>query len=128
MGASDPRQVIRVVELLGDILTEAVAGTARGDTPAAAVIGVGPQQIADGALVRRLLDTVELADLIERVDAGRQATVQAEDLVLDDSGQRQEVEQLSELLPYVSVAVLAQALVVKAVPKSIILSEYTSNQ
>ena len=42
--------------------------------------------------------------------------MQAEDLTLDDSGQRQVVEKLSELFPDVGVAVLAQALVVEAVP------------
>ena len=44
--------------------------------------------------------------------------MQAEDLVLDDGGQREEVEQLGELLPYVGVSILAQAFIIKPVPKS----------
>ena len=44
--------------------------------------------------------------------------MQAEHLVLNDSRQGEEVEQLCELLPYVRVSVLAQALIVEAVPKS----------
>ena len=44
--------------------------------------------------------------------------MQAEDLVLDDGGQREEVEQLGELLPYVGVSILAQAFIIKTVPKS----------
>ena len=43
--------------------------------------------------------------------------MQAENLVLDNSGQRQVVKQLSEDFPYVCITVLAQALVVEAVPK-----------
>jgi hypothetical protein len=42
--------------------------------------------------------------------------MEAEDLVLDDSGKGQVVEQLSELFPHVGVAVLPQAFVVEAVP------------
>jgi len=119
MGARDSCQVIGVVELLGDVLAEAVAGTSGRDTPTAAVIGVGPKQITDGALVGSLLHAVELANLVKRVNAGREATVEAEHLVLHDGGQGQEVEKLSELLPHVRVTVLAQALIVKTVPKLI---------
>ena len=44
--------------------------------------------------------------------------MEAEHLVLDNSSQREEVEQLSELLPYVCVSILAQAFIIKPVPKS----------
>ena len=38
-------------------------------------------------------------------------------MVLDNSSQGEEVEQLSELLPYVCVSILAQAFIIKTVPK-----------
>ena len=44
--------------------------------------------------------------------------MKAEHLVLNDSSQREEVEQLGELLPYVCVSILAQAFIIKTVPKS----------
>ena len=43
--------------------------------------------------------------------------MEAEDRVLDDGGQGQEVEQLGELLPHVGIAVLAQALIIEAIPE-----------
>ena len=116
MGASNARQVIRVVELLGDVLTKTVAGASWWNTPAASVIGVGPQKIADRSLVGRLLNAIELTDLIEGVNAGWQTTMQAEDLVLNDSCERQIIEELRELFPHVGVAVLAKALIIEAVP------------
>ena len=58
-----------MVELLRDVLTETIAGAARADTPTTSVIGVGPEQVADWTLVRRLLHAIKLADLIERVNA-----------------------------------------------------------
>ena len=108
-----------MVKLLGDVLAEAVASTSWRDAPAASVVGVGPQKVADGTFVRGLLDAVQLADLVEGVDAGREATMQAEDLVLNDSSEGQVVEQLSELLPHVRIAVLSQALIVEAVPNKV---------
>jgi hypothetical protein len=44
--------------------------------------------------------------------------VQAEDLVVDEGGEGQVVEEVGEVLPDVGVAVLAQALVVEAVDLS----------
>ena len=66
-----------------------------------------------------LLDTVELTNLVEGVDRGGQTTMEAEDLVLNYSGERQVVKQLSELLPDVSVTVLSEALIVESVTKRI---------
>ena len=57
--------------------------------------------------------------------------MEAEHLILDDSSQREEVEQLSELLPYVCVTILAQAFIIKTVPKSSIKGKvriYTLHQ
>lgn len=54
MGARNQAQPVGVVELLADILAEGVAGAARRDAPAAAVIRVRPEQIAHRPLVRHL--------------------------------------------------------------------------
>ena len=66
--------------------------------------------------MRSLLDAIKLPDLIKCVNTGGETTVEAEDLALNDGGQGQVVEQLGELLPNVSVAVLTQALIVETVP------------
>lgn len=116
VGAGDAREAVRVVELLGDVLAEAVAGAARRDAPAATVIRVGPKQIAHRALLGHLLNAVELSNLVERVDRGRETAVETEDLVLDHRGERQVIEQLSEHFPDIGISVFAEALVVEAVP------------
>ena len=41
--------------------------------------------------------------------------VKAENLVLNDSSERQVVEQLSENFPHISISILSQALVVEAI-------------
>ena len=61
------------------------------------------------------LDAVQGSDVVEGVDAGRQATVQAEDLVVDQGGEGKIVEQVGEVLPDVGIAVFTKALVVEAV-------------
>ncbi len=66
--------------------------------------------------MRSLLDAIKLANLIKCVNAWGETTVETEDLALDNSSQGKVIEQLSELFPYVSVTVLAKALIVEAVP------------
>ena len=63
-----------------------------------------------------LLHAIQLANLVKGVDAWRQTTVQAEDLVLNHSGKGKVVEQLSEDLPHVGVSVFAEALIVETIP------------
>ena len=53
--------------------------------------------------------------MIKGVDAWRETTVQAEDIVLDDGRERQVIEQRGELLPDFRISVLAEALVIEAV-------------
>lgn len=81
-----------MVELLRNILAKRVPGTSGRDAPAAAVIGVGPQEIANGSLMRHLLDSVKLSDLVEGVDGWRETTMETEDLALNNSGEGQVIE------------------------------------
>jgi len=85
------------------------------NSPATPVIRITPDQIAHGPLMRHLLDAVELPGVVESVNGGGEAAVEAEDLVGDDGGHGKVVEGVGEVLPHVGVAVLAQALVVEAV-------------
>ena len=62
-----------------------------------------------------LLDAVELADLVESVNRGGKTAMQAENGVVDDSGEGQVVKKLGEVDPDIRVAVLAKAFVVEAV-------------
>lgn len=61
------------------------------------------------------LDTIEGSNVVESIDAGRQTSVEAEYLVVNQSSERKIVEKISEELPDVGVAVFAQALIVEAV-------------
>ena len=63
-----------------------------------------------------LLDSVKLSDLVKGVNAWGQASVEAENLVLNNSSQGQVVEEFRELLPHLRVSILSETLVVKAIP------------
>lgn len=115
MRPSDQRQAIVMVESLRDILPKRVSSATGGNTPAAPVIRVRPQKIAHRSFVRDLLNTVQGSDVVKSVDTWRQTAVQAEDLIIDQSGERKVVKQVGEVLPDVGVAVFAEALVVEAV-------------
>lgn len=66
--------------------------------------------------MRHFLDSVQLSDLVEGVDGWGETSVETEDLALNDGGQREVVEELSELLPDVGVSILSQTLVVETIP------------
>ena len=66
--------------------------------------------------MRCLLHSVELSDLVKGVNTGGETTVEAEDLILDDSCEWEVIEELCELLPYVGVTVLSQAFIIESVP------------
>lgn len=65
--------------------------------------------------MRNLLDSVQSSNVIQGVNAGRQATVKAKDLVVDESGEGEVVEDIGEVFPDVGIAVFSQALVIKPV-------------
>ena len=85
------------------------------DTPSAAIVGVGPEEIAHWPLVGHFLEAIESPDVVEGIDGGAETPMEAKDLAVDQSRQRQVVEQIREVLPHVGVAVLSQTFVVEAV-------------
>lgn len=62
-----------------------------------------------------LLDSVQCPNIIERVDTRREAAVQTEYLVVDESGKGKIVKEIREEFPHISITILAQALVVETV-------------
>jgi hypothetical protein len=88
MSAGHKSQAIAVVERLRDILTERVTGTSGRDSPSAAVVGVGPEEIAHGSFVGNFLEAIESPDVVEGVDGGAETPVEAKDLAVDQRRQR----------------------------------------
>ena len=104
-----------MIECLRYVLPKRVACTSRTDSPSTSVVRITPEQIAHWSFVRYFLDSVEGADVIQCVNAGGQATVQTEDLIVNQSGERKIVEEVCEELPHICVAVFSEAFVVEAV-------------
>ena len=96
-------------------LTKGVSGSPGGDAPAASVIGVRPEEVAHGALVRHLLQPVQGADVVQGVDAGGEAAVETEDLAVHQRREGQVVKQVGEVLPHVGIPILPQAFIVEPV-------------
>lgn len=108
-------QAVIVVECFRDVLAERVTCTSWTDAPATSIIRVTPEEIAHGTFVRNFLDSVERADVVEGIDAGRETTVKAEDLIVDESGEGKVVEQICEVFPNIGVAIFTQTFVVEAI-------------
>ena len=118
MGSTDHVDVVGGVELRHDVAAEQISGAARRHAPALRVLGIGPEQVAHGSVVRHFLLPVYGPDLIERLNGRREAAVNAEDLAVDDGREREIVEDFRAVAPDGDGAVFAQALVVEAVDLS----------
>jgi hypothetical protein len=88
-----------MVELLSDILTKSVPGTSRIHAPSSTVIRIGPKKITHRSFMGHFLESFECANVIKRLNTGRQASMQAEKLIFDHCGEREVVEQFSKTLP-----------------------------
>jgi len=152
MRSCDERNVVGAVELVDDVAAKQEASATRAQAPAVDLLGIRPQQVAHGTIVRHFLFAIDDANLtivlvvvgtpiscetsklglhlppkacessaqyathlVERVDRGRQAAVDAEDAVLDDGREAEVVKDLGAVAPHIDRAVLLEALIVEAV-------------
>ena len=115
VGAADEVEVVLVKELGDDVLAEGEGDAAVVLAPPVDVlVGVGPEQVAEEAGVGNVGRADDALDLIEAGELGGEATVGAEDLLVDDGRAREAVEAVGEGLPELD-AEAALALVVEAV-------------
>ena len=61
------------------------------------------------------LDSIELSDLIETVQTGRESSMQAEYLALYNSSHREQVKQVCEVLPHIGIPILPEALIIEPI-------------
>lgn len=103
VGTTDEGEFVGMVELGGHVLAEDIAGATRRDAPAGPLVGVRPQEVAHRPIpppfesrnlpfVGDLLLSVELADLVQSVEAGTESAVETEHRVLNERAQREVVE------------------------------------
>jgi len=62
-----------------------------------------------------LLYTVKGSNVIESIDAWGETSVEAEDLVIDEGGEGEIIEEISEVFPNIRVPVLSKTFIVEAI-------------
>ena len=62
-----------------------------------------------------LLQSVQGPDVVQGVDAGRQTSVQTEDLTVHQCGERKVIKQVGKIFPNVGIAVLSQAFIIEPI-------------
>lgn len=116
MCAQDVGHAVHLEELADHLCTESIACSARRERELVTFgVGVGPDQIGHRAFVWNLPEPVNDLDLIDRVDGGRKATVDTEDLVIDHYAQCEKVEHVGKIVPDVGIAVFPSTLGIKPV-------------
>jgi hypothetical protein len=68
--------------------------------------------------VWNFLYAVESSDVVKSVDAWGEASVEAEDLVVDKGSEGEVIEKVCEIFPYVGVTVFSETLIVEAIDLS----------
>lgn len=104
MAPNDALQRILSVELLADVFSESISNPARRQLPARDFPRIGPQEVAEAALLalsshdrsegygRDLLHAIQLLDLVDGAERWREASVDGEIAVVDDGADRQIAE------------------------------------
>lgn len=80
-----------------------------------ALVGVTPQKITNGSIVRNLLNPVKFPDMIKGIDVWGQSPMGSKDLILHYSCQGKIVKEVSEHFPCVCVLILPDTLIVETV-------------
>ena len=68
--------------------------------------------------MRYFLESFQGPNVVKGFDAGRESPVQAKELILDDSSERDEVKEFGEAFPDIGVSIFAATLFVKAIDLS----------
>src|SRR5947209_3571539 len=108
-------QTVVVIKRLADVLSKCVSRASGTDTPSTSIIRITPEQIAHRPFMRHLLNPVQTPDVVQRINTRAQSAVQAKDLVVNQGGEGEVVEEIGKVFPHICIAVLAQALVIEAV-------------
>ena len=128
MCSSYQLEIIGMIKLFTNILSERVTSTSWRDTPTTSIIWIRPKQIADWSFSWHFHDSIKLIDLIKGIDGWRQTTMKAEDVSFDNSGQRKVIEKRGEMLPNLCVSVLSKALIIESINLCNLLGLVISSQ
>lgn len=104
VGTADEIKVVFPEELFYDIGTEGEGDTTIVLSPSyETLLGIGPQQVANETGVSYIAGADDLLDLLHLLKFRGQATVAAEDLVVDDARNGKAVEGIRKGLPQLDV-------------------------
>jgi hypothetical protein len=113
--SADEDDVILSVESLDEVSAEGEFCAARAGLKTLHVlVGVAPEEVAVGAPGGRLAASVDRGNVIACVNLEGQSAMDAEDLAVDDSGERERVEEVGAQFPDTGAAIFPDALVVEA--------------
>jgi len=65
--------------------------------------------------MRDLLYAVKRSDVVESIDTWGETTVEAEDLIIDEGGERKVIEEIGEVFPNIRVAILPKTFIVESI-------------
>ena len=107
MSPTDQVKTINLIEVLGNLRAKQPSRASSTHRPSLDMIGVRPHQVREGSSVWDLHDSLDGTDLVDGLDIRREATMDTEDLALDNCTKRKIIEYIGYVLPDIAVAVLS---------------------
>lgn len=110
MGPVDPFHVVLLEELFAHIFSKDVACASSRNTEALSLIlRIRPHEVSERPFMRYFLDSIDSLDVVYLLDSRRETAMHSKESIVDDSPDREEIEDISEHRPYLWVAVLLLA-------------------
>ena len=92
---------VRPIEHLTDILPKGESGSSRALSPTNNVVWVAPKEVAHRPIMRYLSEAIQLPYRIQSSQFRAQTSMETENLVFHHSSDREMVEKISQIFPYI---------------------------
>mmetsp|Transcript_15708 Transcript_15708/g.36056 ORF Transcript_15708/g.36056 Transcript_15708/m.36056 type:complete len:312 (-) Transcript_15708:8-943(-) len=115
MSPRNKKEAIDVGKLFGNVLSKGVSSTPWRNSPTTTIVGIGPDQIAHGPLVRDFLDSVKIPRMIQSINGRRQSPMKTEYAFGNHRRHWQVVKGIREMFPDIGISILPETLIIKPV-------------
>jgi hypothetical protein len=115
MGSTDEVYFVVSIELLHNVSSKEIPRSSWTDTPTCDLIRVAPHEVAHGSIMRNLLLSIQVSNVIQSIDRWREASMDAENLIINDSCKSEIVKYVCTVSPYIHTPILSEALIIEAV-------------
>lgn len=115
MSTSNKFQAVDMIELGRNLVAKEPTSTTGRNSPSIDILGITPDQVTEGTLMRNFLSAGDNTDLIDGTDLRTQTTMNTENFTINNGSKNKEIEDLAARFPNRSIAILLLTLLVETI-------------